>query len=206
MNISPRLQNTRLKHQPSAAEHPAEPTESESTHEAESESPLHEVFTWINFLLLAGAVVYLWKKSANPGLRSRGEGIVQDMQQSREAIEAASKRLSVVEQKLKSLDQEIASLKTSALQEAAAEQARIQESAVIESKKIVAAAEQDIAAAAKVARKELKTYAAELAVALAEKKIESSMSPQAERGIFSTFIADLSNGSGQHGNGRKGGA
>jgi len=53
----------------------------------------------------------------------------------------------------------------------AAEEARIRAAAEEDGRKIVESAEQEIAAAAKAARRDLTTYAADLAIGLAKKQI-----------------------------------
>jgi F-type H+-transporting ATPase subunit b len=126
------------------------------------------------------------------------------MQQSRRAIEDAGKRLSGIEDRLKHLDAEIAGLRNSALQEAAAERARIEQMAEVDARKIATTAEQEIAAAAKVARQELKVYASELALNLAEEKIRRSISAQSDKEIFRSFVEDLRDGSNGAGNGAGG--
>jgi F-type H+-transporting ATPase subunit b len=199
---------------PAPESKPAEPKQGETSSEASSKSgeskekppgKYDEAFTWINFLIIVAAFFYLSRKWLGPYLQSRGEAIREDMASSKRAIEAADARMAAVEQKLKALDSEIGSLKSSALEEAAGERARIEERAKADGQKIAAAAEQEIAAAAKVARQELKVYAAELAIDLAEKKIQSSISPDSERIIFRSFIDDFGK-PGSDGKSRKGGS
>jgi F-type H+-transporting ATPase subunit b len=103
----------------------------------------------------------------------------------------ASRRLSHIEEKLQRLDDAIQELRRAALQEAAAEQARMEELAQAEAGKIAQAAEQEIAVAAKAARRELQRYSAELAVGLAEKRIRERISPDAEKRILRSFVNDL---------------
>lgn len=153
-----------------------------------------QVYTWINFLLIVAAFWYLSKKHLGPFLRGRGEAIREEMQLSREALKNATDRLGVVEQKLLKMDEEIGSLRNSALQEAAAERAHIEELGKADAAKISQNAEMEIAAAAKLARQELKKYAAELAVELAEKRIQQSMSVESDRVIFRSFIDDMADG------------
>lgn len=195
---------------PAAQSKSAEATEPKSGESKSGESAEKEagglksqIYLWINFLLIVAAFWYLSKNQLGPFLRSRGEAIREDMRLSSQALQDASARLAAVEQKLERLDQEIASLRSSALQEAAAERARIEVLAKADAGKIAQAAEQEIAAASKLARQELRAYAAELAVGLAEKRIQESISAEAERGIFRTFIADLSDGAGWRASGRK---
>jgi len=150
-----------------------------------------EIFLWVNFLIVVVGFWYLGKKYLEPFLQARAQAIREEMERSSNALHEAASRLSGVEDKLKRLGEEIDSLRSSALQESAAERARITEMAKAEANKIALAAEQEIAAAAKLARQELKAYAAELAIGLAEKKIQETISPEADKGIFRSFLKDL---------------
>ena len=51
--------------------------------------------------------------------------------------------------------------------------------------------EQEIAAAGKTARVELKQYAAELAVGLAEQKLKARMTPDTQDGLVRGFVRDI---------------
>src|SRR6202007_3114061 len=79
--------------------------------------------------------------------------------------------LADIESRLMKLDVEIGMMRDAAEKEAAGEEARIQAAAKGDAEKIVAATEHEIAAATKAARRELTAYAADLAVALAQKQI-----------------------------------
>jgi len=78
---------------------------------------------------------------------------------------------------------------------------RIDEMARTEANTIVLAAEQEIAAAAKNARRDLKVFTADLAVGLAEKRIRETISGDAEKRIFRSFVKDLGDDAGRRGSG-----
>ena len=170
--------------EPASAEHAA-------AGEAEEHGFWEGFFHWVNFLLIGGGVWYLGKKFGAPLLSQRARGIQEDMERSAHAMAEASRRLSHIEEKLQRLDDAIQELRRAALQEAAAEQARVEELAQAEAGKIAQAAEQEIAVAAKAARLELQRYAAELAVGLAETRIRERISPDAEKRILRSFVNDL---------------
>ncbi len=175
------------------AEHAAEAEHGDAGQEAGSHF-WEELFHWTNFILIVVAVGYMGKKFIAPFLAERAQAIRKDMEDSARARQTAAARLAGVENKLKQLDEEIASLRNNALQEAAADQARIVEQAKTDSGKIAENAQQEIAAATKTAIQELKAHTAELAVGLAEKKIRDSISPQAEKNIFRSFLEGLDYG------------
>ena len=178
-----------------SSEHAAEAEHGDAGHEAESHF-WTEVFHWTNFILILAAIGFMGKKFIGPFLAERAQAIRKDMQDSARARREAAERLAGVENNLKQLGEEIALLRRSALQEAAADQNRIVEQAKTDADKITLAAQQEIAATAKAALQELKAHTAELAVGLAEKKIRNSISPQAEKTIFQSFLEGLDHGTG----------
>ena len=93
------------------------------------------------------------------------------MQEAQKASEEARRRLAEIESRLMKLDVEIGTMRDAAEKEGAAEEARIQAAAEEDARKMVDSAEQEIAAAAKAARRQLTAYAADLAVGLAQKQI-----------------------------------
>ena len=125
-----------------------------------------------NFAVIAGTVVWFSKKKL-PGLfRSRTASIQKAMQEARQASEEAHRRLAEIEARLSRLDTEIEAMRTAAEKEAGSEEARIKAGAAEDARKIVESVEQEIAAAAKLARRELTAYVANLAVSLAAKQIK----------------------------------
>ena len=125
----------------------------------------------LNFAVIAVAIIWI-SRSKLPGLfRNRTQSIQKAMEEARRTSEDANRRLADIEARLSKLDTEINSMRATAEQESAAEEARIREAAELDARKVVEAAEQEIDAAAKTARRELKAYAAELAVSVAKQQI-----------------------------------
>jgi F-type H+-transporting ATPase subunit b len=126
----------------------------------------------LNFLLLF-AVLWIPAKKRLPGIfKSRTEAIQKRLEESRKSTEEARRRLAEVEDRLSRLDAEIAQMRNEAESGAQAEEQRVLAAAEDERRRIVQSAEQEIAMAANAARRELKAFAADLAVGLAEKKIQ----------------------------------
>lgn len=125
----------------------------------------------LNFLVIAAVLVWAGRKYL-PGLfRDRTASIQRAMEEARRASEDANRRLGEIESRLSRLGDEIAAMKATGETDLAAEESRIKAAAEEDGRKIVESAEQEIAAAAKAARRDLTTYAADLAVALAKKQI-----------------------------------
>ncbi len=143
----------------------------------------------INFIIVAAILWVLLKKTLPVAFRNRGQAIQKRMDEARAASEEARRRLTEVEGRLSRLDVEIADMRRRAEEAATAEQKRILAEAEDERRRIIASTEQEIAAAANNARRELKAYAAKLAVDLAEKKI--SVDNATDQTLVREFVAQL---------------
>jgi F-type H+-transporting ATPase subunit b len=154
----------------------------------------------LNFVIIAAAILWISRLHLPAAFRSRTQSIQSAMQEARKATEDANRRLAQIESRLSKLGSEISAIQTTAEQEAAAEEARIQAAAEEDRRKIVDSAQQEIAAAAKAARRDLKRYAADLAVELAQQQIR--VDPTMDRGLVQSFAEELgteANGTGKDG-------
>lgn len=152
-----------------------------------------------NFAVIAAAILWFSRKNL-PGLfRDRTASIQKAMAEARQASADASERLKNIEKRLAQLDGEIGAMRAAAENEAVAEEERIKAATAEEAHKIAEAAGQEIAAAAKSARRELTAYAADLAVTLARKQIH--VDPATDQGLVRRFTDQLSNGN--EGNGKR---
>ena len=147
------------------------------------------VFDVLNFALLAGAIGWAILKVVPKMLRDRSTAIQKSLVDARTATEEARIRLSAVEERLSKLDGEIAAMRTHSEQEALKEEQRIKASVEDEKKKILAAAEQEIAAATMHAQKQLQQHAAELAIEQAARKLV--ISAETDRLLVQNFAQRL---------------
>jgi F-type H+-transporting ATPase subunit b len=125
----------------------------------------------LNFVVIAAVLIWAGRKYLPGMFRDRTAAIQKAMQEAQKASAEARQRLGEIEARLSQLDIEISAMRDAAEREGAAEEARIKAAAEEDARKIVASAEQEIAAAAKAARRQLTAYAADLAVSLAQKQI-----------------------------------
>lgn len=156
----------------------------------------------LNFAVLA-LVIYLISRSRIPAMfRSRTATIRRAMEEAGKASAEANRRLGEIEARLARLDQEIATMHQQAEKETAGEEEKLRLSAAQDARRVVEAAEQEIAAAANLARRELKAYAAELSVAMAEKRIH--VDKDTDAALVRDFAEQLGDGMrGPHRNGGK---
>ncbi len=143
----------------------------------------------LNFAVIALAIVW-FSRSKLPGMfRSRTESIRKTMDEAQRASAEAQRRLGEIEGRLAKLDGEIAAMRSQAEAEASGEEARIQAAAQQEARKIEEQVAQEIEAAARLAQRDLKAYAAELAISLAEKRIQVDAST--DRALVESFVGQL---------------
>jgi len=155
----------------------------------------------LNFAVIAGVIIWAGRKYL-PGLfRDRTAAIQKAMREAQQASAEARRKLAEIEARLQKIDVEIATMRAAAEKEGAAEEARIQAAAEHDARKIVASAEQEIAAAAKAARRQLTAHAADLAVGLAEKQIRvDSATDQVLVRNFAGQLGSANENSGKEGN------
>jgi F-type H+-transporting ATPase subunit b len=151
-------------------------------------------FVILNFAIVAGAIFLLSRMHLPTLFRNRTESIRKAMDEAQQASAEARLRLTDIEARLGKLDSEIAAMRSAAEKDAAAEEERIRAASEEDRKKIVESAEQEIAAAAKTARRDLTAYAADLAVSLAQKTI--SVDAPTDQSLVKSFAEKLGGGKG----------
>ncbi|MFZ0640919.1 MAG: ATP synthase F0 subunit B [Candidatus Acidiferrales bacterium] len=149
------------------------------------------IYRWINFLIFVGALVWVFAKKTPAYFRGRRKAIADAIAESARAREEAERQERAAEQKMASLDSEVADLRAHAKQESGAEAQRIRALAQEEAKRIDQAGQMEIRAAERAAQAELKTIAARLAIDRAEALLVDQVNSQAESNLFRGFVAAL---------------
>jgi F-type H+-transporting ATPase subunit b len=136
-----------------------------------SEETAAELFEYLNFAILAGAILFALWKYLPKTFRARRENIQHRLLDARTATEQAHERLVAIEQRLSRLDEEIAAISKQAEKDSVEDEARIKASLEAERQRIVEAVNKEIAAATSSAGRDLKRLIAGLAVARAAQKM-----------------------------------
>jgi len=150
-----------------------------------------EVWAWANFLLLAGGLGYIAKKNAGPYFAARSLHIRKALVEAQELRAEADAKVAEIERRLANLGAEIEVMRRDALAEQEAESQRVRHEAAAEMAKVEARLAEEIAAAGKSARLELRRYSTELALGLAENKIMARMTPALGNQLVEHVVAHL---------------
>jgi F-type H+-transporting ATPase subunit b len=154
------------------------------------------VFTLLNFSILAAGLGKVAMKFLPAAYHAKKASIQSGLDEARKAGAEAGARLSEIEERLARIDQEIAAIRAAAEHSAQAEDARLAAAAELEQRKIAESAEAEIAASVANARRELRRYAAILAIQLAESQIV--VDPATDKRLVDEFARGLDAGQGGH--------
>jgi F-type H+-transporting ATPase subunit b len=147
------------------------------------------LFEYLNFAALAGAVLFALSKYLPKTFRENRENIQHRLAEARTSTERANERLASIEQRLSRLDEEIAAIGKQAEQDSVEDEARIRASIESERQRIVAAVSRDIAVASSAAQRDLKRFAAGLAVDRAAQRM--TLTDHDDRTLVQEFAQSL---------------
>jgi F-type H+-transporting ATPase subunit b len=150
-----------------------------------------EIFKWINFAIVAIAILWVFGKVLPPKFKSNAETISAAITKATATKAEADRVLREAEAKLANLQKEVQELRAVAEGESLAEVERIRAATQTEEQKIGSAAKAEIEAAERAARLELKALAAKLAVDGAESLLAKQLTPQAQESLVSAFVKSL---------------
>ena len=147
------------------------------------------LFEYVNFAILSGAVLFALWKYLPKTFRASREEIQNKLTEARTATEEARERLASIEQRLSRLDEEIAAIGEQAEKDSVADEARIKASIEAERQRITEAVSRDIAAASSAAQRDLKHFAAGLAVDRAAQRM--ALTENEDRALIQEFSQNL---------------
>ena len=153
--------------------------------------PSFEVWRWVNLLIFVGLFIYILRRPVSEALRARREGIRRELMRAQEERNAALAKLEEVEARLSRLDEEVKGVREQSEREAAEERERIRRSTEEEIRKLREQSQREIESAGKAARAELREFAAEQSVRLAEEMIRRDIKPEDDARLVSRRVEEL---------------
>jgi F-type H+-transporting ATPase subunit b len=146
---------------------------------------------WANFVLLVAGLGYLLAKTLPPLFKSRTEEIQKGIAEARAIKQDADKRAAEVDARTAALGADIERFREEAKAEMQQEGERIRQETAAQIARLENQAQQEIEISGKIARRELKNYAAKLSLDLAEQRVRERLTQQAEKELVDAFIHDL---------------
>jgi F-type H+-transporting ATPase subunit b len=161
--------------------------------EAEEPIPVDEMIAWkwANFVILAAGAGYLLGKHLPAFFKSRTADIQKDIAEAQATKRTAEARAAEMEIRLKSLGADIEKFRSQSKIEMEQEGSRIRQETAHQIEKLQKQAEQEIESAGNLASRELREYAAKLALDLAEQRIRTRLDAPTEAGLVDDFTKDL---------------
>jgi ATP synthase F0 subunit b len=150
-----------------------------------------EFWKFINLAVFVAVMLYFVRRPLTDALRSRREGIRRDLQRAKEERDQALAKLAEVDSRLARLDSEVAGIWEKAKAEAEAERERVKRETEAEMLKLREQSQREIEGAGKVARHELRRFAAQQTVKLAEEIIRRDLRPEDDARLIRLNVEEL---------------
>jgi F-type H+-transporting ATPase subunit b len=184
---------------PAAASHaaPAQPgghaaPAGEHAAEGEHGSPIVGMIAkLLNFAVLAGTLVYFLRSPIASYLGDRGTQIRSALVKAAEMRASAAAQVAAIEQKMAALPGEIEALRKAGAADVAAEEARIRTIADAERARLQEQARREIGAQLKLAERDLTARTADLAVAIAAKRVKATINAEDQARLVDEYLGRL---------------
>lgn len=148
-----------------------------------------QLVKFVNLSLVVGLLFFLLRKPVMAFFRTRARQIDENLTAAARAREEAERRLEAVKAEVAGIEAKIADSLTAARREGEAEKERIVRQAREEAERMLGAAEREIENRIRAGRKELKQYAAELAVEKAREEISRRITDAEDAALIERTIA-----------------
>lgn len=159
--------------------------------------PGFELWKFVNLAVFVGVAVLIHHRLGRPirqALRSRAERIKLELKTALAERDNALRKLKEVEARLSRLDEEVASVAEQAGSEAEAESERIKRSTEAEMAKLREQGQREIETAAKIAKQELRRFAAEQSIKLAEESVRRELTAEDDIRLIDMRVDQIGRG------------
>src|SRR6266513_2750697 len=155
--------------------------------------PGFELWKFVNLAIFVTVLVIALRKffGVPEMFRQRKESIRAELEKARTERDAALAKLKEVEERLASLDSQVATIKERSMTEAREERERIARATQDEIAKLTAQAQREIENAGAVAKTDLRRFTAEQSVRLAEEMIKRDIRPDDDARLFKRNIDEV---------------
>jgi F-type H+-transporting ATPase subunit b len=171
-----------------AAAHGEAAAEGEGGH---GESPWAMIARLFNFAILAGGLFYLLRSPLMGFLEQRGTAVRSDLKKAAELKKEAGAQIEEIDAKLKALPAEIEALKSRGADEIKAEEARIHALAEAERRRLLDQAKREIETQLRIAERDLKKRAGELAVSVATERVKRTITAGDQARLVDRYVSQV---------------
>jgi F-type H+-transporting ATPase subunit b len=145
----------------------------------------------INFVVLVGGLIYLLRSPLGNFLEGRTRSLDHALRDAKDSRVGAEKRQQEIEDRLKKIGREMEHIRREAETEGKMIQERILQEAKAGANRLKLLSRQEIEMLAQAGIREIKQYAAELAIALAQEKIQSKIKKEDQSLLIDRSIERL---------------
>lgn len=148
---------------------------------------------FLNFIVFAAILYMALKKPLLNFLDRHAENIQKALREAKEEEQEAVQKAEVYQAKLLAIEEEALKIKQEAEQEALQEKKKLLAEAQAGAERLMSQAKFEVDQEVKKAKEELKTYAALLAVEVAEKKIRSDLTETDQKKLIENYMTNMEN-------------
>jgi F-type H+-transporting ATPase subunit b len=160
----------------------------EEAHEVDWLQPIGKTF---NFALLAGVLIYFARAPISRYLTGRSEAIRRDLAEAAALRRSAESQLQAVRSRLAELPGDLVALEAGGREELAHEQARMTEATARERAKMLESTHREIDIQRRLARRQLVEHTADLAMGLARRRIETSITAEDQARLVDRYASEV---------------
>ncbi len=155
--------------------------------------PAEPSMTWkvVNFVILAIGLGYMMAKTLPGFFHSRTSSIQEGIAEAQKVKVDAERRAAEVDKRVSALGADIEKFRAQSRAEMEKEGERIRLETAATIQKLEQQSQVEIESAGKTARRELKAYAANLALDLAEQRVRARLDAGTENALVENFVLDL---------------
>lgn len=146
----------------------------------------------VNFAILAGGLYWIGRKAVPAMFKARTAEIQKDIAEAQRTKQEADARAAQMEARLNALGADIEAFRKQASEDMRQEGERIKQETVAQVKRLEEQAAQEIESASKTAQRELKQFAGDLALKLAEERVRARLDSNTEAAMIDGFVGELS--------------
>jgi F-type H+-transporting ATPase subunit b len=159
--------------------------------EGHGESPWAPVARLFNFAILAGGLFYLLRSPLMGFLEQRGVSVRSELKKAADLKKDAAAQIEQIDEKMKALPGEIEALKRRGSEEIKAEEARIQALAETERRRLLDQATREIGTQLRIAERDLKKRAGELAVEVATERVKRTITERDHVRLVDRYVSQV---------------